>query len=468
METTLREVAVENLRTSYASLRSKVPSKGDGLSSLPIRVVASEKESGRFEVVDGFKRLRAVRDGGTGRLPVIVEQARGVQVKALILRCNAPKRTVTAMDEARVVRSLVEEDRLTVSAAAKVLGRKRPWVSKRYALARRLARQLHKAVDKGRLPVSLAYKLSALSGKDQAALAAGIMKAGLSVSDGLALICTYRSLEDEAARRALLRDPIGALEGYCRRQASLNLSAGASGRLDRYRRLSGLLEEFGSEKSAEVISPAEARLLDAERRRLEAQIVTCAHSLSGRSTHGEDRQSTIQEEEQSYEGSHNAQGPEHLHTVGVDEAPQPLASDDSPGCSPGTPRRDQLTSSYKAPVRTAVACETAGGDVFGKEGLQDGSGHGAGDPAPLQEGPGQEGHCPKTRHEREDDTPVHYGSFERSRSTGRRGCSSGTPRGKACAVLRAHRGKGVSGADRQPDTQGDPISRIHRGAHDTS
>ena len=57
----VREVPIADLRTSLAPLRSRVPKPADGLAPMPIRVVASWDGTEGYEVIDGFKRVKASR-----------------------------------------------------------------------------------------------------------------------------------------------------------------------------------------------------------------------------------------------------------------------------------------------------------------------------------------------------------------------------------------------------------------------
>jgi len=104
----LRVVPIEQLRTSYALLRPGCPRRSltREPTALPIRVVPSAP--GCFEVLDGFKRLRTSQEQGAAELAVVIEPpSSAAEHKRLLLAANTPARTVTALDEARVVRSLI-------------------------------------------------------------------------------------------------------------------------------------------------------------------------------------------------------------------------------------------------------------------------------------------------------------------------------------------------------------------------
>ena len=107
---------VQQLRTSYASLRPGAPQQfPDETAQMPIRVVPTTE--GVYEVIDGFKRLDGWREQGHRLIPVVVEPPGSTtEHKRLLLLSNSPPRTLTALDEARVVCSLMSEEGLRVRA----------------------------------------------------------------------------------------------------------------------------------------------------------------------------------------------------------------------------------------------------------------------------------------------------------------------------------------------------------------
>jgi hypothetical protein len=106
-------VPVERLATTLAPLRGPRTDPGTSLAPLPLRVAPTG--DGTYEVLDGFKRLARWRRDGHTHVPVVVEDDAGAAVvgKARLLEANTPKRTLSPMDEARVVRSLAVEDHLS-------------------------------------------------------------------------------------------------------------------------------------------------------------------------------------------------------------------------------------------------------------------------------------------------------------------------------------------------------------------
>ena len=104
------------------------------------------------------KRLARWRALGARQVPVVIEPSRGpVETYAALLLSNSPPRTLTPMDEARVVFALRHEAGLGPATIAKLLGRKRRWVFYRLALAERLSPEVAQQVDAGRIGVTLAH-----------------------------------------------------------------------------------------------------------------------------------------------------------------------------------------------------------------------------------------------------------------------------------------------------------------------
>ncbi|SRR6266581_2324532 len=104
------DVPVERLATTLAPLRGPRTDAGTSLAPLPLRVAPSV--NGTYEVLDGFKRLAHWRHERHTHVPVIVEEDAGAAVvaKARLLEANTPTRTLSPMDEARVVHSLAADD----------------------------------------------------------------------------------------------------------------------------------------------------------------------------------------------------------------------------------------------------------------------------------------------------------------------------------------------------------------------
>jgi ParB-like chromosome segregation protein Spo0J len=268
-------VSVRTLRTTLSPLRGERTAPEQGLAELPLRVAATE--DGAFEVLDGFKRLARWTSEGRREVPVIVEPVSGVTTKARLLESNAPARTISAMDEARVVASLMDEDGLSIAAVGKLLGRKQEWVLRRLTLAGKLSSELKTRVDRGRLTLTAALALCDFPRTQQRSLADAIERHGLTTREAQAFLASYRVAPDDATREALARDPKSA-SSMPLDQGGSPLSPTAAELERRFDVLERELEEL-SAMPLEHFSDAETRVLGACRRRLAAKILALAHEF---------------------------------------------------------------------------------------------------------------------------------------------------------------------------------------------
>lgn len=275
----LRVVPIDALVTSLAKVRGSRLPRGQHLTPSPIRVLADPEQPDRYEVVDGFKRIAAYRDEGLREVVVIVEPAaEGIpllqQALVLMLHANALTGSLSAMDEARIVACLVDDHGVTPLRAGRLLGKSKPWVSKRLALARRLAIEAARELDAGRLLLSVAYALCALPRGDQVLLGRQIITLGLPATHALQLIEAYRVADTATERQSLLADPSGVIEqaGGSKGGDVIQLTPTVRERVASYQHLATELRALEQEPPLEGAAPEEARLLRAERQRLEAQI----------------------------------------------------------------------------------------------------------------------------------------------------------------------------------------------------
>lgn len=272
----VRSVPVVDLDTRLAVLRGGRARRRGGLADLPLRVVPLT--NGRFEVVDGFKRLERWRAEGAHEVPVVVEAPRTqAAARVLLLEANAPHRTLSPMDEARVVHALRVEDRLGPRAIATLCGRRVEWVTNRLALATGLAPSIAARVDAGAVGPTLALALCGVARSAQESIATAIEKHGLTVREALALVTAFRASASDEERRALLECPLAAVRSQKREESSL--AARLSERLARARSALTDLRRFVVPDAG--LSPGERRRLQAAHRAVLHQLTETARALEG-------------------------------------------------------------------------------------------------------------------------------------------------------------------------------------------
>jgi len=267
-------VPYERLLTSYERLRpGRIAGRAEELSELPIRVVAVGE---RFEVIDGFRRLDNWHLAGLQRIPVVVERCGPPSAhKRMLLQANAPQRTLSAIDEGRVIESLMSEDQLTATAVAKLLGRKKEWVLRRHDLATRLSWRASAWVAERILGPTVAHHLTALKTHDQDAVLDGHMRHGLTPREMVLLIQALRIAEG-TERQKLLDQPLNTVRPKTEpRRTELE---------QRLEQISRALADLGDVTLPQDLCPGEHRRLEALHRRVCGEIIRLAHRLETRSS----------------------------------------------------------------------------------------------------------------------------------------------------------------------------------------
>lgn len=199
---------IARLKTTYSAYRRSEGVKAEELSPLPLRVVPSGEF---FEIIDGFKRFETWQLAGVSQIPVVIEPhgSRAVH-KRLLLSANTPRRTITPLDEACIVDSLIREDGLTMAGVASLLGHKKEWVAQRIALMNKLSPKAQEYLGQGKMGPATALRLTTLSPDDQDKILATFIRHPLRHAERLALIESYR-IGEPAEQRRLLDNPLGTL-----------------------------------------------------------------------------------------------------------------------------------------------------------------------------------------------------------------------------------------------------------------
>jgi len=261
-------VPLSKLRTSYAPLRvGLLKTSTPSLQLLPVRVVATN--DGHYEIIDGFKRLSFWKSKGRDSIPVVIESSgSAIDYKRQLLESNTVKRSLTTMDEAKVVQSLKEEDKKSLSDIAKFLRHKKDWVSSRLSMATNLSLLAQKQLAEGKFGPTLANYLTSLPSECQDRILDCFSTQKLSHRDKLLVLQSYR-MADEQERKSLLENPFGILKESFAPKFSQTFH----------------IQEERLQKATQAITELQSFFIssdidDAERRRLEALFHNAFHYIS--------------------------------------------------------------------------------------------------------------------------------------------------------------------------------------------
>lgn len=160
----------------------------------------------RFVLVDGFTRHAAARSLGLASLVVTVGGQGLTQAKAMMYLLNR-SRGFTVIEEALLIRDLVDADGLTQSEAGTLLQRHKSWVSRRLEILRALAAPIVEDLLLELLPFGSAASLARLPQQNQTDFAVVIQQQRLSPRQIAHLVDLWCKAPDPGMRQYLLDAP---------------------------------------------------------------------------------------------------------------------------------------------------------------------------------------------------------------------------------------------------------------------
>ena len=187
------EIALSEIGQSYGRLRLVHPQADAGMMDslrqfgqiFPVVVVALGE---RYELVDGFKRLRALKHLGYERVKASVVNLGVHALKAAMIALNRRKGAISDLEEGMVVHSLCREDGLSQVEVALLLDRHKSWVCRRLSLIERLCDEALEHIRLGLIPTSIGRELCRLPRGNQQAALHPILKYRLSSRESARLV----------------------------------------------------------------------------------------------------------------------------------------------------------------------------------------------------------------------------------------------------------------------------------------
>lgn len=212
-----QELRLEEIGESYGRYRLHVPELERGMMRslesygqlAPIVVVRQE---GRWELIDGFKRLGAARKlPSMDRLLARQIEADEHSAKAAIYGLNRAGGRTREMEEAWIVHALVREDGLTQVEVAELLGRHKSWVCRRLALIEKLGPEARSDLQVGLLTPTAARQLVRLPAGNQAEILELVRREGLSTNELTGIVDLWVQCPARLQQQYILQHPREAL-----------------------------------------------------------------------------------------------------------------------------------------------------------------------------------------------------------------------------------------------------------------
>jgi len=190
---TIEEIAVSGIGERYGKYRIVNP-RADAVMMKSIQKygqlspVVCVKAEDRYELIDGFKRLRACRKLNKPVLRTKMMAMNGRVCKAVIIQFNRDGKAINEIEESMIVQSLHLEDGLTQEEIGAMLGRHKSWVSRRISLITGLSEEVQEDIRLGLISVVAGRELRKLPRGNQKAAADAILKHRFSTRETARLV----------------------------------------------------------------------------------------------------------------------------------------------------------------------------------------------------------------------------------------------------------------------------------------
>lgn len=205
ISTVLLDLSLSDLRIMNVSRKEQIEQSMRHQGQLqPIIVRAHEAG---YQVIDGFKRIYAAMDLMIVDMECYLVDVDDQEAKILLLSNNRTNQSMEVLEEAMVLRSMLECGEVEQRHLAKLVDRSPSWVSRRLSLISKLDEEVASEIRMGTITSRHARALMRLPRGNQAALARVISHFHLSSRLSERLVDAWLEAEDEDEQRVLLAHP---------------------------------------------------------------------------------------------------------------------------------------------------------------------------------------------------------------------------------------------------------------------
>ena len=181
MSNEIHDINLSQIGESYASLRIINARAEVGMlrsieSFGQMSPVVCLKMPDGDELIDGFKRLRALRQLKAETMKCVFVDAAPRVGKARIIQLNQASKSISDIEEALVLQSLHRQEKLSQAEIALLTGRCKSWVCRRIALIEKLADEVQEHIRLGLISTSVGRSLSSLPRGNQVEVLKAVLK----------------------------------------------------------------------------------------------------------------------------------------------------------------------------------------------------------------------------------------------------------------------------------------------------
>jgi ParB/RepB/Spo0J family partition protein len=198
------DLDLERLRrvrdTALTRMRRSLSLKGQ------LTPVVATEHRGRYLLVDGFKRYRAAEKLRQVSLNAVVVSVDNTHAKAMVYLSNR-RDGFSMIQEALLVRELVEIDGLSRKEAGLLLDRHKSWISRRLDMVRRLSSEVVEALLLDQIPPGAGLSLARVPLCNQVEFAAAIQTHQLSPNEIRRVVDCYCKAPYPDLKQTILQSP---------------------------------------------------------------------------------------------------------------------------------------------------------------------------------------------------------------------------------------------------------------------
>ena len=186
----------------------------------PILVRPNPAKEGRFELIAGERRWRAAQMARLHDIPTIIRELSDKQASEFSLIENIQRQDLTAIEEARGYRALIEAHSYTQDDLAQIVGKSRPHIANMMRLLN-LPDEVHNMILQGKLTAGQARPI--IGHEDAVALAKQVVEQGLSARE-VERLARHEAEAEKPSKKPEKSSDIKALEKKARDVLGLRLA----------------------------------------------------------------------------------------------------------------------------------------------------------------------------------------------------------------------------------------------------
>jgi len=171
-----------------------------------ISPVSVKQNNNEYMLIDGFKRYKAAKNLGWKSLIAVDIQINEYQAKAMVYLMNQSS-SFSMIQEAVLIKELVDQDGLTQKEAGILFGRHKSWISRRLDMIRNLQSEVIDIFLMELIPPGVGPTLARVASCNQGDIVAAIQKDQLTAGEINQLVDLYCKTSDPGMKKAILQTP---------------------------------------------------------------------------------------------------------------------------------------------------------------------------------------------------------------------------------------------------------------------